>query len=926
MRKALQITAFLLVLGFLLYLVPPVRNFVNTSFQAQVGEFVQLESCGCTEESTGDFCFTKWVEAGTCPTNLSNNEFFSFESPSIQCQIPGEVMITYVNSLEECTLEFGGTVVDGSETLTTDTTNNNIGFVTEKTPAESEALVKDLENAVLNAGLGGDTGGVLSDGGLKEKLEEVVIASGLGGETSSDEIGPLTSLTGTVDDPSGINVLPPKESLPEGVNAEDLITFGPSGTVVLVGGSEYNLSDPASVASLKELINEKLDLVYDPSSNPINGIGRDYALDQLKERLELEEVSPELEELLKDCIRKKAAELYDGGFGGDDGPEELVGGGVGSAPEGGGATPSTPSGGAVGGFTAGGTLLVTPIPGAGSGAGGTVIIGGQPYDFSDPNSPDFEKFKKLVDDTITDNDLYLDPARGTDFFGIIEQIAERLGLPLPLSDELYQILYRCLQKRFAEAYPDNVILLGEPLNLQDPDDLERAKEIIRLKGLLGAILNPEVQGLLYDLVVTILEIPQPVPLGLEKLIKECLQMIYNMIEGSPAVVEGPYPPYIPGEETDDPDDPDDPEDPYIPYPPEGGDPPTGDPPPPPPPLCPNCPGLHLWDAGAAHDGGVPTHYEWDGPHFHVGRLNPNTQTQKFIKIEEPVVWLGQGDKRVDGEIEPHCCDDENASIDQDGLIHAKSNQDGVTVYLDHIVGAAANPANPLTTHLGTLIISRYERRGSQNYDFFVIDAMKIRTVGEKYVAVDNNPLRTNPDLLKGEGWLRVIYMAADEENYGFKVEEIEDDWDGTHSKLMEIINLPALDPLDPTIPPGEIEDYWYGEDCGGNFGFYDPMRIPSCDQTQDIVVEPSLDDKLNITFICTQTQSQTCGNDNTGGAGTFGGGNTTAANNGPLGEYLVNLLKAFKADPANNNPKNRLELMYQALIAILPAVGNNPTP
>lgn len=826
MRKALQITALVLVASFLLYLIPPVRQFIDENLTAQVAEMVQLEICydSCTPDTY--VCLGTFVPLGTCSTST---QVFNQNAPSLQCDT-GEVITTYVSSAEECT-SLGGVLVD--DTSAFETVSPYYGL---------------------------------------QPIDEASYADG------------LVLLYG---EPVDISEIAVQEAL--AVALEPSIAY------------YYEVAQPP----LKEEALLAMEYV----------IGYDF----------YKSFAPniELENFLSVFVSQYDDYYYAGGSIGVDTTSEI---------------------------TFGSEIIDTTEQ---------VLLGG--VIITDPAGAGYEETKVIVDEALSTLSAGL-----TEYEEIYNELISKLGLTEPLGEGMQKVLDESVADYIlalgdlsgsapttdtpsggtvvvgdpsgtAFAGDTSVIVNGQNLDLGLTEDIGTLKDMIH-----QAIASILLTDVAYQELLKALNLEEPLTPSLEEIIKACLQGLAEFIQGEythPAttgggtVVDGGSEVTTgggttttgggttTGETTNPP-----PEEPVPPTTPEDP-PPEGDPVPPTgeEEICPNCPSLHLWDAGAAHDAPIPTHYEWDGPHFHVGRLNPNIQTQEFIKIEEPVVWLGVEYQSVDGEIEPHCCDDEDPSVDQNGLLHGKSNREVVSVYLDHIVGAGANPALPPTTHLGTLIIARYERQGTQDYDFYVIDAKPIRYAGEHNIPVNNDPRRGGTDLLGGEGYLRVIYMGADEENYGFQVEEIEDDWDGTHSKLMEIINLPAFDPFDPSIPPGEIEDYWYGEDCAGNFGFFDPMYIPYCDQQEQVLIEPGLDDKLNITFICTQTQSQTCGNDNTAAGGNFGTSLPTPANNGPIGDFLSNLIAEFRADAANNTPKIRLEKMHAALVAALSAAGNTPS-
>ncbi len=906
MRKALQITGFLLILSFLIYLVPPVRDYVNESFQAQVSEFVQLEQCGCTEDSPDFFCITKFVPAGTCIDGQSTSgtntpqTMGGVENPNeiIKCDVPEQAITTIVERVT-CILEYGGTVIEDNES------QNTIGFVDEQgatSPDLSEMIKNELtkegfitESQLIspeqmieigsnqNIDLGELMKRKLEEDGfideekkiteeelkvltadaspaLKETLEKKLLETGFlessfhGIEPKSpfDDGGKL--ITPPDGDGAKIGQEPIDADNPEKNPAESgEERVDPTKETVLLGGK--SILDPAGAGfdEAKTIVEAALGKLG------IAGQSVETLLPTLAAELGLEgPLGPGIEKLLRECINDRLGRSGEGALVGaapQPGEENSAGATVNDP---GGSTTGTTPGASTNGTNGGSedTDGVKVAPGR------RISLGGKEYDLSVDD--DLKLVKLILEGKI--RELLMSDIAYESLLGL-------LGLEPPINASLEELIRACL-RFFGDMTDDAAEATGTDTG--------------------GTVTGGDTGG--------------------------------NTVGGT--VVRGGEDSgeTIGGTENPDGTTMDPPTEETPPKQPPTTTPPPEYPPPPPPPVCPQCPSLFLWDAGAAHDGGVLTHYEWDGPHFMVGRLVPLVPTgslrlvkpdpvfQGFQKIEEPIVWLGQGDKSVDGELEPHCCDDENASIDQDGLVYVKSNKNQITAFLQHIAGAASNPANPPTTHLGTYIVARYKRVAAQDYEFYVIDAIPVRQTGEVSISV-NDPFRMSQGVLDGEGWLRLIYMDADEVNYGFTVEEIENDWDGTHSKLMEIINLPAINPFDPSIPKGEVEDYWYGEDCGGNFGFYDPMRIPYCPET---LSEPAIQDKININVVCENTNTNICNNDNNGGNGDFGNSAGEAEDNGPLGEYLESILK----DPADNNPQIRLEKMLKALIAYLAALAN----
>lgn len=337
--------------------------------------------------------------------------------------------------------------------------------------------------------------------------------------------------------------------------------------------------------------------------------------------------------------------------------------------------------------------------------------------------------------------------------------------------------------------------------------------------------------------------------------------------------------------------------------------------------CPLCPGKLLWDVGAAHDMGIPTHINHDGPYFIVGQEVIDYSSMSWRQIVEPVIWLGDTTNKLDGELDIRCCDSDSPGVDQNGLDTFKSDQQKIVVNVNGI--GTGNVG------LGTLIVAHYKHTGSQQYDFLVIDAIRLTRYGEYTVFVNNEPGRTSPDLLNGEGYIRVIVTDADEASHGFSVRDIIDFWDGTNSSLEGIYNATSR------TTKGEVEDYWQGLDCGGNHIFVDPMNIPYCPKGEQIVktlIGPGLAGGLNISFTCQQAQTQACATPTsiTGGAGTFTPPPTTAPpqpqNNQPYAQYLSDLINFFKQDPNNNTAKIRLEMFYQFMLATLGALSNTPTP
>ncbi len=220
--------------------------------------------------------------------------------------------------------------------------------------------------------------------------------------------------------------------------------------------------------------------------------------------------------------------------------------------------------------------------------------------------------------------------------------------------------------------------------------------------------------------------------------------------------------------------------------------------PPPPPIaeCPK-PTVHQFDYGAAHCGDIPVSAD-AAPHF------VSDKDHSAVKI---------GDS-VDTE---WARNDQGHSGDQDGV---EFPQPGVLkIKLFHVTGAGANPELPSTTYLGTLIVGRYQKSSTTHDDFKVLKAEKVRQT------VDPIFVNYNQDDLQGTGWLTIIYVMADVENYNYSLDQIMA-WDGTHPALMKILFHHELtDPFDPSIPPGEESDFFYQHDSVGKLTFLKPEEV-----------------------------------------------------------------------------------------------------
>ena len=235
-------------------------------------------------------------------------------------------------------------------------------------------------------------------------------------------------------------------------------------------------------------------------------------------------------------------------------------------------------------------------------------------------------------------------------------------------------------------------------------------------------------------------------------------------------------------------------------------------PPPPPPIseCPK-PTVHQFDYGAAHCGDIPVNAD-KAPHF-------------ISDSQFPAVKIGDG---VDTE---WARNDQGNSGDQDGV---EFPQPGVLkLKLFHLTGAGANPANPSTTYLGTVIIGRYQKSSSSHYDFKVLKAEKVRQT------VDPIFINYNPDDLVGTGWLTIIYVMADVENYNYSLDQIMA-WDGLHPSLMNILFHHDLsDPFDPSIPPGEESGFFYQHDSAGKLTFLKPEEVADPCGTETTPLPPT---------------------------------------------------------------------------------------
>lgn len=390
-------------------------------------------------------------------------------------------------------------------------------------------------------------------------------------------------------------------------------------------------------------------------------------------------------------------------------------------------------------------------------------------------------------------------------------------------------------------------------------------------------------------------------------------------------------------------------------PPPSGDPPPGGPPPGggPPSVgggggdnCP-CAGPQF-DFGAAYfsNSSMHTHYNpkvgQDGPHF-----------QADIQGNGPVAALGK--RRTDGqglliasvdtegtlETLGDAYDDDDFSIDQDGLDLTVSTGSSLFIDVNHIGGPSADPSNPDTQNLGTLIISRFNKVGDPHqHDFKTLAVLAVRKEGTHQVAID-------PSEFKKEGWLRVIYTAWDHKiaeqpgENGARLQRILDEWDGTYSSLMDIFFNSPDTPTTRTwtrldTPYGEIEDYQFLLDCDGNVEFHLPGEIPfnkgpqyDCDADTGgggITPPGALPPNINIQVICNNVQNVVC---QTPGRGTPGGipGGTPpgvvppAPDNRPIIEIIDDLYQQFVVDPANkNSPEKRLRLIFNYLSALLPVL------
>lgn len=325
-----------------------------------------------------------------------------------------------------------------------------------------------------------------------------------------------------------------------------------------------------------------------------------------------------------------------------------------------------------------------------------------------------------------------------------------------------------------------------------------------------------------------------------------------------------------------------------------------------------------FDFGAAHYG-VPTHVVDDGPHLVNG-------SESF----EWLTWLGSG---VDAG-ETGCCDDDIA-IDQDGLLLGQSNRFNLFVETNHLLTPV--PGIPVTSELGILIVVRYERKGlphQMEYEF--ITAEFINESGIQDIGIPD------PSTFENEGWLRLIYVNAHPElgdqdydiRFGFDIDELQS-WDGTHSGLMEIFyGFQLQDAFDPSIPPGEIEDYQYIVDCDGNVKFFPPNAFAwdytstgdkNCgDQIPPDVNYPTTNN-LPVTVVCNfnNVQDIVC-NPPSGGStgGTTGGGTTGGGgtNNQSLIDQIEDLMTNYQLDPNRNTPETRLRIIHEFLRVTLPSL------
>lgn len=200
----------------------------------------------------------------------------------------------------------------------------------------------------------------------------------------------------------------------------------------------------------------------------------------------------------------------------------------------------------------------------------------------------------------------------------------------------------------------------------------------------------------------------------------------------------------------------------------------------------------------------------------------------------------------------------------------------------------------------------------------------------------------DPSTFENEGWLRLIYVNAHPElgdqdydiRFGFDIDELQS-WDGTHSGLMEIFyGFQLQDAFDPSIPPGEIEDYQYIVDCDGNVKFFPPNAFAwdytstgdkNCgDQIPPDVNYPTTNN-LPVTVVCNfnNVQDIVC-NPPSGGStgGTTGGGTTGGGgtNNQSLIDQIEDLMTNYQLDPNRNTPETRLRIIHEFLRVTLPSL------
>jgi hypothetical protein len=882
MRKALQIIGFLLILSFLIYLVPPVRNWTNENLLGQVAEMVQLEKCGCTADSPDFFCVTEFLSKEQCAqkkalqestSGLSSNELFTFESPSVECQTPGSLMNTIVNSIEECTLELGGTVVEENVSEGTNTSSievTGLGGLEAELGGGTTTSSTQESSTTTSTSTSTTTSETTTDSGTTDTIssEETVETSTVAVDTTESAVPTIPAIENTSSIATSSEESLDFDTLATILETSALKQFFDSLSTILEPATSstganfaLNLSSEEGQALYTYVLVQELsglDELLLEGSNPLS----------IKELFQQKFTETGVtfgflqESMMDQVIIAYLEGAIDSGFGMVVSADTTV-----SADETSTTDTTTVSSGEIDTTdTNTSTVNETETPSVDIKDG--ALLG---------SAPDLEDILVTNDTTIIDEDKTL-PA---DISG---------GSLVSTASELEDLLLgtdtttttSTTGGTIVEGGSDIEISSGSPLvTTTTTTTTGEATALAEPTIAIGA--NEEIEVTVPEEEITIVEEPG---LGIGE---------GDGGDGCAAAAAA----------TCDCD------------------------------VVLECPetGLKDFDFGNAEGGNIPVGAE-DAPHFvshnrfYVVKLGPAVDAPEWKRDDKP---------------DPP---------DQDGLDLDTSGVGHLDLDITHIVGNNLNYELPGTLHKGTIIVGRYQKLNETEYEFKVIGAESVREYNNhlrrpdkrfdpNQVLPENSPydigLIDRAFQEETEGWLVVIYTAADVYNNSFDINELFS-WDGLHQTLMDIFNIPSTHPFDPTIPPGEIEDYKYcyrdkDGDGKADMGYYkpeDPAFKDHCpeevEKVEEILVEPSIDDKLNITFICTQTQTQTCGNNNGGGAGTFTPGTKTSTNNGPLGDHLVSLLKQYKSDPANNTAKNRLELMHKFMISTLPAIGNNPTP